>query len=244
MWAGRLKFVSAAICGLTLFVASQAQAGFTTINPARPSEDGIAKILSTVYGGTFSANGLNFSNGSITATRIDDDLDKSFTTEGKISARAIALFSKMPQNFGYWAGADAGGTYTKLFDATGTQYALTGEVTDVTVAAALRFGRGGNTALYSSNPEDGTDTLKRDHQVTYKLTGPTFGEGTILAFFEDDDRTGPNTADFDFQDLVVEIRGISGGTVIPLPAAVLPGLLTLAGAAGVSAVRKFRRKIA
>jgi hypothetical protein len=68
------------IAGATLIGANVASAGFTTINPSlNPAEPTHADILGTLYGGTFSADGVNFTNGTITVTRVDDGLDKLWT---------------------------------------------------------------------------------------------------------------------------------------------------------------------
>ncbi len=242
MWEGRMKFVIAAVCGLSLWVVSTANAGFTTINTPRPSEANFATILGDVYGGTFTPNGVNFSNAAgVTATRIDDDNDQVFDTGGSLTARAVAIYSRMPQNFGVWDGAGPGGSYNKLFDATPLPGGgASGSVTDVPVTAQLRFGRGGNTAVYSSNIADGTDTLGRDHQVVWTISGNGIKPGTMLIGWEDDDRLG-TLSDFDFQDLVVEVVT---GAPIPLPTAAIPGLLTLVGVAIITKVRKLRRQIA
>ena len=52
-------------------LAESARAGFTAVSaPTSSGEIGHADIFNGIYGGSFSAGGLNFSNGSITATRI------------------------------------------------------------------------------------------------------------------------------------------------------------------------------
>jgi hypothetical protein len=74
-----------AIAGLSLMGVSAANAGFSTISPSsNPSEPDQAAILSHIYGGTFTASGVDFTNGSLTATRLDDDTDTSFS--GPITA--------------------------------------------------------------------------------------------------------------------------------------------------------------
>ena len=50
-----------------------ARAGFTTVSTStNRGELGHADILAGVYGGSFSASGVNFTNGSITAVRVHD----------------------------------------------------------------------------------------------------------------------------------------------------------------------------
>lgn len=82
-----------AIAGLSLLgVTGAANAAFTTITPS--GEPTQADILGDLYGGTFVANGLDFSNGSITATRIDDDIDKSLPVTG--TPTALAHYGSLP----------------------------------------------------------------------------------------------------------------------------------------------------
>ncbi len=82
----------AAIAGLTLLGANVVHAGFTTITPSK--EPGHASILGDIYGGTFTASGLDFSNGSITATRVDDDLDTDTAVTG--DPTKLAGFGSLP----------------------------------------------------------------------------------------------------------------------------------------------------
>ncbi len=56
-------------------VPSPARGAFTNVNPARSPEKSVDEILTHIYGGTFTRNGLNYSNGQTTATRLQDVLD-------------------------------------------------------------------------------------------------------------------------------------------------------------------------
>jgi hypothetical protein len=55
--------------------ATNAFAGFSAVNPSPDTELGHAQILSQAYGATFSADGANFTSGSMTATRLEDSSD-------------------------------------------------------------------------------------------------------------------------------------------------------------------------
>jgi hypothetical protein len=69
------------IVALPLLGANVANAGFSTINPSiNPAEPTQAGVLGELLGGSFTANGLNFTNGSIVATRVDDDNDKTWAS--------------------------------------------------------------------------------------------------------------------------------------------------------------------
>jgi hypothetical protein len=72
--------------GLPLLGANVASAGFSTIGASiNPSEPSHADIFGDVLGGSFVADGLNFTSGSIAATRVDDGLDKTFPTAGTLT---------------------------------------------------------------------------------------------------------------------------------------------------------------
>src|SRR4051812_9425037 len=69
-WASSL----ALLCTIAV-ASSDARAGFTPINfshsPRNSREATHEQILEHTYGGDFTADGMNFSNGSVTVTRID-----------------------------------------------------------------------------------------------------------------------------------------------------------------------------
>ena len=63
---------AAVVLGGCLAASVPAMAGFTTVNALPPGEKSIKEILDHVYGGSFVANGVNYSNGPLTASRIND----------------------------------------------------------------------------------------------------------------------------------------------------------------------------
>ena len=85
---------------VTMFGAATAQASLTAVKPPNASEMGIEQILQGTYSGNFSASGNNFTNGAVTATRIDDDLDQVWTG-GTFDITAKAKFSGYTQTLGY-----------------------------------------------------------------------------------------------------------------------------------------------
>ena len=86
----------AAATAATFFGAAQAHAGFSTINTVANGEPSLGQILGHEYGGTFAANGVNFSNGSVTATRINDNNDQIWNTHF-VSANVVAKFAAFTQ---------------------------------------------------------------------------------------------------------------------------------------------------
>lgn len=185
------------------------------------------KILNHLLGGDFIANGLNFANGSITATRLSDQQDQDFTGR-TFQAQAVARFSNYTQSFGVW-----NNSFQKRFDVIGNHYNVTGSATiDMTNLSA--FGRSGNSGTDSSISSQNAD--HRDHLVTYKITGDQ-PNAEYMLFWEDLNLSpslrGGRTPR-DFNDLVIELTSNQTGNLIPLPPALasgaaLGGVILLAG---------------
>jgi hypothetical protein len=215
-------------------------AGFTTISPPHPGEDSHAQILSHIYGGNFSAVGsLNFSNGLITAQRVEDFVAREGNPTGGedasdqtwraafTNAVAEARFAAFQQEFGYFPGS-SGGSYIPLFPVVGAGYGVSGEATIPLLSnTLLRWGRGGENGIFSSKIADNTDNL--DHMVTYQILEEQGTSGGGVESFRwlvlwEDIRDNEPFEDFDFNDLVVEI------TAIPEPTSVAAlGLVSLLG---------------
>jgi hypothetical protein len=71
------------LVGTCLLGANSAQAAFTTIGVSSGiNEPTQAEIMSSFLGGSFTPVGENFTNGTVTATRVDDDLDHTWTNSG------------------------------------------------------------------------------------------------------------------------------------------------------------------
>ncbi len=188
-------------------------------------------IFNLLYGGGFNASGLDFSNGSITATRVDDNADKSFNF-ASFSATAKGRFAQYDQQFGV-IGSD--GQFQELFDVQGRNTNVTGSVSDVQIAGDFLFARNGTGGLVTSDPI--LNRYQDDGMVTYLIDGLDGVEGiTLLLFFEDIPGFGPAR---DFNDLIVEVVGQSPASnplPIPSPAAGGAGLIMLGALA-------FRRRL-
>jgi hypothetical protein len=236
----------AVVC-VSMVCSVPALAGFTPINPPPVNEATHQQIFSAVYGGNFVPTGLlnlDYSNGTVTATRVHDFPDPSvglrfeplslINTYGSDDqlwladfqfASAEAKFAVFEQNFGYFEGED-GMTYHKLFDQSGLIYNVSGEANLAEVSGKLiRWARGGEDRVVSSRPSDNEDGM--DHMVTYLITGldePMVIDGQQVRgqqnslirwlVFFEDKFQGEEKFDFDFNDLVVEITALP---VIPEP---------------------------
>ena len=87
------------VSGTILALAASAHAGFSTVgsNAYEPSHE---QILESLYGGDFTASGNDFSNGTVTATRVDDADDEVFASGLSLDPVAgyAALDSTITQN--------------------------------------------------------------------------------------------------------------------------------------------------
>jgi len=245
--SGFKKFLGlVAAIGLGVMAAGNAKAGYTTINAPNYGNGGEAsqaEILSHTYGGTFAANGVNFSNGSTTAYRIDDNFDGLMPFDIK-SSRAIASFADLSQGLAYGSLNNE----HQLFTVSGKGYNVsggTGAVDLPFLTQLIRTGKGEDFSSLQSANSDG-----KDHLVTYLLVNdevrPAIAKGkgpelTFVLFWEDLSKA--KHSDFDFNDLAVEIKA-SCPVVVPLPAAAWSGLMTLAGGAVAAGYRKARRQMA
>jgi hypothetical protein len=246
----RSAFCYALAVAVSAWIASSARAAaFTSYNSPPPGEGSQPGILETVYGGgTFvptSPGSKNFTNGAITAVRVEDTYNPAVdgltppsplsTTEnignddrlwsGNFHlASAEAIFGVYRQEFGYYNGA-SGGTYHKLFDQTGYGYDVQGsaDLDPLNLSnTTIRWARGGENRVLSSNPSDNQDGL--DHLITYRIDGLGDGQLTWLLFWEDK-LSWEQNADFDYDDEVVQIKAYHSAQ--PLPAVPEPGTIAL-----------------
>ena len=124
--------------------------------------------------------------------------------------------------FGYFAGA-SGGSFTQLFATSGSGFAVSGSGLVDFTGGTWRWGRTGGPNVHSGLASENADAV--DHMVTYRITG--LGSETVWLVFFEDKNVGDEEADFDYNDLVVEIRAV------PTPMAAGMGIAGLAGVAGV-----------
>ena len=235
--SGCKKLLGAAVAlGLSVLATGQARAGFTSIGAPWPGEKDQAQILSNALGGTFTASGLNYTNGTITATRIDDSADQTFSFDIK-SVDVLGVFAAQSQQLGYTT--NNGVTIHNILDASGKGFAATGSSGAIDMPASYEFVRYGDGSKFFSAPTDNPDGT--DHMVTYLISGKSVKNVTYVMFWED--LTAKQGGDFDYNDLSVKVVSTTPASV-PLPAAAWSGMTTLLGGALVAGVRKARRQMA
>lgn len=235
-----------ALIGACTLGAAKADAGFTklgrTYNGDEPTHE---QILERSYGGDFVQDGVNFSNGRVSVTRLDDTDGSDQRWNVNVSgARALGVFSAGKQSFGRMVG----GEYESLFDVSGIGYHVEGSTTARLNAApgeGIEFARAGTRRqadgrVFSSMSSDNRQDT--DHLVSYRVSGLDGPGETYVLFWEDKIGSG---SDFDHNDLVVELRAGGGDALlIPLPPGAWMGLTGLAGvviAHGAQAIRRRRR---
>jgi hypothetical protein len=215
-------------CGLWIagLLSAPVLAGFTTLQAPPSGEFTHKQIFECTYGGTFTPSGLNFSNGTITATRVDDNGfvpnlnmltgspgtgDDDIWTDGIATCTAEARFAGFTQEFGYRVTSFG---YVKLFDVSSSGCAASGGPATVTfggTAPTWEWARADDSDSGLSNPhysDEPSNSDGLDHMVTYAITGiPSVPVTTKVwaVFFEDVNGSG---SDRDFNDLMVEIRAV------------------------------------
>jgi len=221
------------------FTATSANAGLTTVKAPHNGEMGIEQILENTYGGNFVASGSNWTNGTITANRIDDSVDQEWSA-GNYDIHTVAKFSGYTQTLGIMSHSDT--TVHNLFSSSGFGLGGTGSVNNCVMSDTFCFTRDGDSGLQMS--EDNENSDGRDHMVSFQVSGLS-NDPTYLLFFEDLNLTntiGGNRSYADFNDLVVQVSRSTGQAVAaPLPAAFIPGVLLLAGNGVYGFIRKSRK---
>lgn len=257
---GRGKLVCATGTWLLLGCASITWGSLTNVRPPRTGEASHTAILANTYGGVFAPDAVGsttFTNGTITATRMEDNIGKSgignntnlvtgtpnpLTTDqrwqdGIAITSAIARFAGYQQEFGF----DDGNGYVKLFDATthgSNGFNITGSASHhFSLGTPWNWVRFGTGNLYYSENSRNPDQL--DHLVTYRITGLHTVDSVWMLFWEDlpGPFRGSGGSDRDFNDLAVEVRG-HVASVVPIPGAELLGALGM----GLCSLFEKRRK--
>jgi hypothetical protein len=228
---------------VALISVTSVQAGFTSIGSPPSGELNQERILEGIYGGNFVVSGHNFSNGTVSAVRVEDTPFTSGSSQsvigpittsdqvwhdGFVQASAEAKYAAYTgETFGYFGGAD-GGSYTKLLDISGSGFSVTGQ-TDLIDARGQtwRWGQGHNglfgQVVHSSRE---SNNFGLDYLVSYQIRGlADQGDETTWLLFWEDMLPGCSS---DYNDVVVEVKAsCMNPTPVPVPGAVILGAMGL-----------------
>jgi hypothetical protein len=201
-----------AALGMSL-LASIVHAGYTPVK-TNLDETNAADIFTSLYGGSFTQTGVDFTNGSVTAQRVDDGHDQLWT--GDFRATILGRFSGYSQEFGVAAGKQ----FQELMSAQGIGFNNTPHSTEISVfnEPFLRSGDSGTQSSLVSGNKDG-----RDHLITYQVHSND--SRSWLLFWEDLNDSPTITkgrSASDFNDLVVLLRAADDSNTPPAPAVPLP----------------------
>lgn len=221
----RVGIGSMVLSAAALMSASSAHAGLTEIRALpHDSEVGPAQILDHLYGGSFGVSGSSFTNGTITATRVDDTKDNVWS--GNITLKPVASFAVSPELLGSMHGASGSGAYQSLFDVNQFGYLNNASTTTVNGDKYRFVLDSPGTGLRSLSSAG--DNTTGDQLITYKVNGINDGKSHYLLFWED---TPTGKSDHDYNDLVVAatVSGRGGPVAVPLPPAVYGGGAVMLG---------------
>ena len=236
--------------------AATVPATFTTVRSAASGESSITQILGKFYAGTFTQVGStrNYSNGTFTATRVDDGALGTLglndtSVDGKsdqiwsapageqVSFTVYSTFSAAAQRFGYMDGA-SGGSFHQLGTIFGSRFSALGggTLSDLNLVAGSQFRWARSTNGTTVQTSRNADNNNVDKMVTYRITGDD--KPHFVLFFEDG-------TDGDYNDLAVEVnvgsRVLPPGYSVPVPAMALPAVFSLGGLALAASRRRVAR---
>ncbi len=246
-----MQFSTKTVAAVSVFagVAASASAQYATVNPAPSSELGHAAILSSIYGGSWSASGVNVTSGASTAMRIMDagapggagvSLASLATASSQddiwhggigqvVTVEARAKFAGDSHIFGWIDDTQAEPVFQPIISTSAFGSPVTVELSPSFRWALQNVSTGRTfTSLASNNTGTGAySNATYDQLVSYHVTGPG-GLNHLALFWED--RIAGQGADYDYNDAVVTV------TVAPSP-----GTAVLAGVGLVGLVGRRRR---
>jgi hypothetical protein len=241
---------AAGIAGMALAGSALATGSFTTINAPAAGEKSQAQLLSQVYGGTWTlaGNGVDYTNGSLTATRLADSgvatptslttgvsgTDDAWTGPAASTIIAKAKYAADNSLFGYIDDSGSDTSFHAIFNT-----AAAGSQATVLLPSNFRWAikdLSTGTLLTSRAADNLSPTfyggIPTDQLTTYKVTGVS-GDQTYSewALFWEDRGPGQNS-DRDFNDAMITIQA----SAIPTP-----GACALLGLGSLGLMRRKRR---
>lgn len=243
-----LPVVAVGLLGSSALATTQ----FTTVQSPASGERNHAWILGKIYGGTFakSSNGVDYSNGPITAQRLIDKGvaapsnlsvpvsglpgDNQWIGPAPVTITVKAKFAAHNATFGYFDDTGAAPKWVSLVSTSQLDAPIT-----AVLPVSFRWGLKNNTtgSVFTSRLQDnvegtGSSAKAYDHMVSYRILGlPNAPFSNEWALFWEDLKAA-DCSDWDFNDAAITINT----TLIPAPSAAG----ALAGAALLAARRRRR----
>lgn len=242
---GRMIRSSVSTAALALAASSAlADPNFTVVHP-NASELTHPQILHNVYGGSWTLSGNDYINGGLSAVRVADfgfasPLAAATGVSAGVNDQAWAGQSIMltarsksagdNSQFGWIDDTAANPAFVPLFN-TGS----IGASSTIIASSNFRWALKDLTmnSLFTSRASDNIDGsgAPRDQMVTYRVNGLNTTDAVYLLCWEDR-ITGHGSADYDYNDSVIELRAAAVPT---------PGAAGLLGLGGLGAMRRRRR---
>lgn len=236
----RTKIIAAIIASTGLSAIADAQ--YTIVNPPPGSELGHAAILAGMYGGSWSASGVNVTGSTAAAARMmdsgapsgmglpmfapgaaqDDDWSSG---GGPVTIVARAKFAGNSHIFGWYDDTQANPAFQPIVSTSDFNNPVT-----VQLSADFRWALHNTSTgrIFTSRPSDNAGSgayasQTFDQLVTYHITGDS-GLSEVALFWED--RIAGQSPDYDYNDAVVAFA------VVPAPGTGILAGLGLLGLAG------------
>lgn len=213
-----------AALGLALAAASAWGYGYTDVNAPPGGEASHLEIMTSIYGGNWTQDGVDFYNDAgITVSRVYDNdggdeiihvllgdptnVDQVWT-DGTVLVTAEAKWAEFNQSFGWNGGGLLGTTYYELL----TEDDIGGPAKEIMINGDFVWGISPTPGhpyygyqWWSKQSLNESPWFGKDHMVTYFVDGLADVEDTVwLLFWED----YPCGGDEDFNDFVIEVRAI------------------------------------
>jgi uncharacterized protein (TIGR03382 family) len=239
-------FAAAVVCAAT-WNGALASPSYTLINPPWTGEKSEMQMFADVYGGnwTQASNGLDYTNGTITAQRLVDKgvagptslttgvsgTDNAWQGLNAVTLTVLEKCAADNSTFGYFNDMGGDTSFHKLFN-TG----MIGATATIALPQNFRWALRDNsldtmvTSHIADNLGSGSQSgMAFDQMVTYRILNHTTGAMEWVIFWED--RVGL-ASDHDYNDSMIRI------TTSPIPAPATGAI----GAAGLGLISRRRRR--
>jgi hypothetical protein len=219
-----MKHIKTSVVAMAGLVLAAASGHANTLIGGSPADElSVDAVLKQVYGpGNYS--------------RVDDSSDIDWTITGNSSATFEAIYSGATQSLSV---TDThGNNSVTIFDNIPASPVNNNQLPTASLGSATPFFTSSNPFLFLDQPNGGLTIASSDpalstggvdRMITYLVKETSGATGYVIAF--------EDGSDFDFNDLMVQVDGVSP---VPEPTTIIAGALLLLPL-GASALRGFRK---